>query len=437
MRRWVRNKRWIRNKRKKTNNDNKKTDNDLIVVSSKEYKKEYNYLNHYINMPWLIEIFKECEVTLAGGAINSLFTNSEIHDLDLYFKSKEDLFKFVYKVHKDRGFIQYHITDKSLTFCINNVLIQCIYFEYFNDIQDLFRSFDFTICMGAFDFKSDNFIFDKRFFKDNTSRRIVINNTTAFPIVSGIRLEKYFNKGYTIDYKEMLKLFINISKLDLKDYNTFKSQIGGMYGNSFNNCLNVNDGEEFSIDLMLDKIENLDSNDISKVDNIVCVDSLECLVKMADLLKIKLKYFVWKGHKYLCLFDSFVYLSENIDAKKHELINIKDYWKFPIIRYKYVRSDGNDVYSSYYNPYFKYKVGEYISTNGHPLYCTTLSKINDCSYCDSTGHVLLKLRIDSVDDLYGINDIDSCICRVNKLYVEKAFTDREEKELRDEIVKKE
>ena len=429
--------RWIKNKHKKTDNVNKKIDNDLIVVSSEEYKKEYNYLKHFINMPWLIEIFEECEVILAGGAINSLFTNSEIHDLDLYFKSKEDLFKFVYEMYNNISSIQYHITDKSLTFRINNVLIQCIYFEYFNDIQDLFHSFDFTICMGAFDFKSNNFIFNKRFFKDNASRKIVINNTTAFPIVSGIRLEKYFNKGYTIDYKEMLKLFLNISKLDLKDYNTFKSQIGCMYGNSFNNCLNINDNEEFSIDLMLDKIENLNSDDISTEDNIIFVNSSEGLIRIADLLKIKLKYCIWKGRKYLCLFDLFVLICEDTDAKKYELINIKDYYKFPITRYKYVRNDGNNVYSSYFNPNFKYKVGEYISTNGSPLYCTTLSGINTCSYCDNANHILLKLRIDSVDDLYEINDIKNVTCKVNKLYVEKVFTAEEEKELRSNIIKKE
>lgn len=429
--------RWIKNKHKKTDNINKKTDNDLIIVSSEEYKKEYNYLKHFINMPWLIEIFEECEVILAGGAINSLFTNSEINDLDLYFKSKEDLFKFVHEMYNNISYMECHITDKSLTFNINNVLIQCIYFEYFDNIQDLFNSFDFTICMGAFDFKSNNFIFNKSFFKDNASRKIVINNTTAFPIVSGIRLEKYFNKGYTIDYKEMLKLFLNISKLDLKDYNTFKSQIGGMYGNSFNNCLSIDDNEEFSIDLMLNKIDNLESDNISEMNNNIFVNNLYDLIDIADLLKIKLKYFVWKGCKYLYLFNSFMLLGEDADVKEYELINIKNYCKFPIIRYKYVKNDGNNIYSSYFNPNFKYKVGKYIVTNGYPLYCTTLKGINTCTYCDSPNHVLLKLRIDSIDDLYAIDDIKSSTCRANKLYVEKVFTAEEEKELRSNIMKKE
>lgn len=88
-----------------------------------------------------------------------------------------------------------------------------------------------------------------------------------------------------------------------------------MYGNSFNNCLNVNDNEEFSIDLMLDKIENLNNDDISKGDNIIFVNSLEGLIKIADLLKIKLKYCIWKGHKYLCLFDLFVLIYEDTDTK--------------------------------------------------------------------------------------------------------------------------
>lgn len=430
--------RWIRNKHKKTDNVHKKIDNDLIVVSSEEYKKEYNYLKHFINMSWLIKFFEECEVILAGSAINSLFTNSEIHDLDLYFKSKEDLFKFVYKIYNYISSTRCHITDKSLTFKFNDIPIQCIHFEYFDNIQDLFESFDFTICMGAFDFKTKNFIFNKSFFKDNTSKKIVVNNKTAFPIVSGIRLEKYFNKGYTIDYKEMLKLFLAINKLDLKDYDTFKSQIGGMYGNSFNNCLSINDNEEFSIDLMLDKIDNLESDNISEMDNIIFVNDEECMIKIADLLNVKLKYFIWKGRKYLYLSNYFVPLDENIDIKKYELINIEDYYKFPIIRYKYVKNNGINIYSSYFSPSFKYKVGEYVETiNGSPLYCTTLEGINTCSYCDSTNHVLLKLRIDSVDDLYEVNDIKSSTCRANKLYVEKVFTVEEEKELRSNIVKKE
>ena len=42
----------------------------------------------------LQEAFESHFCIIAGGAITSIFTNSEINDLDVYFHSKDDLIKY-------------------------------------------------------------------------------------------------------------------------------------------------------------------------------------------------------------------------------------------------------------------------------------------------------------------------------------------------------
>jgi len=43
----------------------------------------------------LEELFKELGCFVAGGAVTSVFTNKEVNDLDIYFRDKESLIKFI------------------------------------------------------------------------------------------------------------------------------------------------------------------------------------------------------------------------------------------------------------------------------------------------------------------------------------------------------
>lgn len=44
------------------------------------------------------EVLKEHKAIIAGGAITSIFTNQPINDIDVYFRSEEDLHRVILRL---------------------------------------------------------------------------------------------------------------------------------------------------------------------------------------------------------------------------------------------------------------------------------------------------------------------------------------------------
>lgn len=197
----------------------------------------------------ICEMLKERKAWLAGGAITSLFTNSPINDFDIYFRSKEDLLLAVaelfgkYEVEIDGKWhevdtsnhfelICNNFTDKSILFKKkdSDVKIQFIFFDYFESAYALFDSFDFTVCMGAYDFEFGEWWFDRDFFKHNAQRYLKYNTGTRYPLISALRVGKYKEKGYSISKTEYLRVVMNLMSLPLHSWEAAKEHIGGFYG---------------------------------------------------------------------------------------------------------------------------------------------------------------------------------------------------------------
>lgn len=178
----------------------------------------------------VIEAAKTNNALLAGGALTSLFTDSKINDYDLYFRNKYDCANFIQGIGSCAVL---QLTKKSVTLSIDNCILQCIWFKYFDSSEDIFNSFDFTINMAAYDFSADEFVIDVRFFTDLAIRKLVINPGTAYPINTLLRVSKYENKGYTIDPVELLKLSVAISKKELKTYGDLRVEMSGVYGETY------------------------------------------------------------------------------------------------------------------------------------------------------------------------------------------------------------
>lgn len=169
-------------------------------------------------------------VYLAGGAITSIFSGQAINDLDLYFDSAKTLAQFI----DDNSPFIVSCTDKAATLTINTSrysyrTIQCIYFDYFDNPQQIFDSFDFSINTGCYVFETEEFVFGEDFFKDLALKRLSFNPKTAFPLVSLLRINKYLSRGYKISTGEMRKLGFTVAKLDLSTKEEFIKHLGGMY----------------------------------------------------------------------------------------------------------------------------------------------------------------------------------------------------------------
>ena len=129
----------------------------------------YNYQKKKLQLSlgrWY-DILKKYDVIIAGGSIRSIFCNDEINDFDIYVKSQDNLIKLLKELY-DNCFMLCH-TDKATLFKTkddNELMLQVIHLSYFSSPQKVFNMFDFTACMGAYDFKHEEFELSDGFLKE-------------------------------------------------------------------------------------------------------------------------------------------------------------------------------------------------------------------------------------------------------------------------------
>ena len=182
----------------------------------------------------LFGLLVELDSMIVGGALTSILTNKEINDFDIYFKKKEDLCKFLHKAKYEVTGGQYRFicnTDKSVTFSLqgSDITLQLIHQNYYENIDQVFSDFDFTINMIAYDFSEDEFVYHEEAMQHLAQRQLIVNTNTKFPLISVLRVQKYLDRGYSISKKEMLKLLLSVNQLNLTSYEDVIKQLGGMY----------------------------------------------------------------------------------------------------------------------------------------------------------------------------------------------------------------
>lgn len=277
-----------------------------------DFKNEYKRLMSLIP-DGLKEALRAHKAIIAGGAITSLFTNNEVNDLDVYFRSwidmesflahmhKQDLLTGEYNLNKDTngwtgekrllryladqdgngdvifpavrkefgervdGLRNIGMTDKSVMYAFNgSCVLQVIAFDVFpNDAEGIFNKFDWTINMGCFDFSDDQWKLGHDFLKHNAQRMLHLNTNTEYPIISLLRVGKYVSRGYKISKKEMLKLGVSIGQLSLSSWEDCKKHLSGMYGTNVDELFS--DTEDFSIDSLFDKLDDAENKYIDSV----------------------------------------------------------------------------------------------------------------------------------------------------------------------------
>jgi len=157
----------------------------------------------------LIELFVQEKAILAGGAITSVFGNLPLNDYDIYFKNTSHRDKTVkFFDDENNGLELLSETKNAKTYNSGQCKIQLILRKdtFFDNPIDLVRTFDFTACMGSYDFNSSFFILEPRFSPDLASRRLVYNKDSTSALHSLWRVQKYINKGFTIESPELIKI---------------------------------------------------------------------------------------------------------------------------------------------------------------------------------------------------------------------------------------
>ena len=187
---------------------------------------------------------------IAGGALTSAFTGSEIKDADMYFKSKAAFIDAVEQAY-DEGLWCLAATDRAVTFARGESIIQLMHFDFFATAQDIFDAFDFTVCMAAYDLDDEQFVFHDDFMKHAAQRFLRFHSGTRYPYGSLIRILKYQQRGYTIGKGDLLRIGLCCQRVTLESWDDLARAIGGQYGEK----AKIDASVPFSIDAALDLLK--------------------------------------------------------------------------------------------------------------------------------------------------------------------------------------
>lgn len=249
-------------------------------VIVKELKK------HIPQNTW--DFLKAHKCMLVGGALTSILTKKDINDFDIYFKDRDS---FVLSLMDVRGIkdkmpleeysedvdinqqyldsYDFHYlchTEKSVTFRTKYTegVFQFIHQNFYNNVEEVFNDFDFTINMVGYDFELDELIVHPEAMLHLAQRILVTNSGTKYPLISVLRVNKYQDRGYKISKKEMVKLLLAVSKLEFNSYEDVGKHIGGLYG-TLNVAEVFDTTKDFSIDEVIEQLSELDFDALNSI----------------------------------------------------------------------------------------------------------------------------------------------------------------------------
>ena len=191
-------------------------------------QREEYLLKKYIGAD-AVKALHTCNAFIAGGAITALFTGQKIRDWDVYFRSAQDCLNAQTWFGINGKLVNETDTSKSYQLGKSEKPFQLIVMpELFGSPTEIFKCYDFTVCMGAYDFSVNAFAFGDDFLKHIAQRRLVFHTGTMFPICSLLRVMKYVRRGFFISGMEIIKIGLSIHSLKIDNFKELRRQLQGI-----------------------------------------------------------------------------------------------------------------------------------------------------------------------------------------------------------------
>jgi hypothetical protein len=168
---------------------------------------KHNILGLFPKQDWKDKIW------VAGGAIQSLVSKTQVNDYDLFFKDSADVQRAL-DLLMGKGFVVLIETQSAIKLKKENLRVDLV-LKTFDDPMSTIQEFDFTVACAAVDY--DNFYATFEFFFDLASKSIAFNSL-PMPIQTQKRLVKYIKKGFTPCVGAMMQLAKAINEIDSKDF---------------------------------------------------------------------------------------------------------------------------------------------------------------------------------------------------------------------------
>lgn len=255
-------------------------------MNSKNIKKALNTkLNRWLESIENDEIKRavkeNCIIT--GGALVSLLTGEEVHDYDVYLKTKEavlavanyyvDVFNSTHNtsaaIKEDGEKVKIFISSKGVlsedeedsdvpeeveqvedcaepkkryrpVYLTSNAItlsdkIQIV-IRFYGDIEEIHKNYDFAHCTCAWS------AWNNELFLPQKALECIINKElyyigSKYPLCSIVRTRKFINRGYTINAGQYLKMCLQLNELNLHDVEVLKDQLVGVDSAYFNTAI--------------------------------------------------------------------------------------------------------------------------------------------------------------------------------------------------------
>jgi len=189
---------------------------------------------------FIVDSMANLDMIICGGAINSIFTNAKINDLDFYVTNSD-------KIPAAKEFLKFWFPDEE--FKSSNattykrkvgtrVYTAQLITRFTGMPSDIFDNFDFTITQGAYLFWEERFEFGERFFPDLAKKQLVYGGNSKFPICAMYRTKKYQERGYNVPGSTIMHIALSIVRLEIKTYADLKEQLMGIDTMYLSNLLN-------------------------------------------------------------------------------------------------------------------------------------------------------------------------------------------------------
>jgi len=224
------------------------------------YEKQRYVLDKLIRKAGIKPYVHEVDVWfVAGGALTSVFLNTTVTDLDIFF-THEDHYREFKRAH-NHSFNRKNLvcqTDCADSYNINGIKVQLIKRIYGQPCVVIGR-FDYTICMAAYLPMSHRIVLEEDFLYHLSGKELHYH-IGEYPLASLWRAKKYLKKGFNFPAVEIIKLALTINSLNIKDYKGLKEQLEGidtLFLMDLTNALLKKGDEEFELGKAIGFIENI------------------------------------------------------------------------------------------------------------------------------------------------------------------------------------
>lgn len=190
------------------------------------YERQRYILDKVITKAGIGDMLRATGGIIAGGALTAVFSGGRINDLDVFFQDAEQFNKARCIVQELPSDLKFQ-TDVALSYLCTGVPVQLIK-KVFGNRHEVLRSFDFTVCMGAYEYNNNVIDLHERFLYDLANRNLVFNINAQYPIASMWRVRKYLARGFKIPAVELIKLALSIHRLTINSYADLREQLEGI-----------------------------------------------------------------------------------------------------------------------------------------------------------------------------------------------------------------